>query len=690
MTREQTTRRLRELLDENGLTEWKIRIATSVNKPYLGLCDHNNKTIFINGLSVDTHPDSELENTLRHEVAHALVGPGHSHDETWQAKAKELGCDNTMTCGMALSPLAIDAIRSGATLEMEIEEQVVRTAKYKVTRLQDKCPVCGKVAKELKNWELANFKFIQLDCGHLISKELPKQTPYETLVSNGWKPEIASCNHVWGTSPKNQCVKCGEFKLFDYQVIGARFIERALAVGRGGAIFDEQGLGKTPQSLAYLKFHDESLPVLFILKSGLKYQFQSEIVRWMGDKYFAQVIAGSNDYLIPGLKCYIVSYDLLVFKQRPGKKGKVITQGFDINRFEQLGIKTVVLDECQAIKNVDSGRTQQVRRIVAKAQHVIPLSGTPWKNRGNEFFPVLNMLDPTKFYSNQAFLNRWVATYYDGNRVKMGGIQNIPEFKEYTKDILIRRERAEVMKELPIIQRNKFHCQIEDHARKAYENEVSEFVKWYNNVVISGEEDSFQSSQNIVAKLQRMRHILGLAKIPTTVEFVTDHIEETGRKIVVFVHHKDVGELILFQLKKELPDVPVIAMTASLSSEERFNMQRQFNETDKIIMVASTLAAGEGLNLQTCCDCVIHERQWNPANEEQAEGRFIRIGQQSEHVTATYVHVENSVDMNLDSIVERKRIDFHNSMNKGELVKWTDTGLMKELAESLVRDFGRK
>ena len=44
-------------------------------------------------------------------------------------------------------------------------------------------------------------------------------------------------------------------------------------------------------------------------------------------------------------------------------------------------------------------------------------------------------------------------------------------------------------------------------------------------------------------------------------------------------------------------------------------------------MVASQLAAGEGLNLQTCSDCVMHERQWNPGKEEQAEGRFIRIGQ---------------------------------------------------------------
>ena len=56
--------------------------------------------------------------------------------------------------------------------------------------------------------------------------------------------------------------------------------------------------------------------------------------------------------------------------------------------------------------------------------------------------------------------------------------------------------------------------------------------------------------------------------------------------------------------------------------------QDKFNKLHHVaLLVASQLAAGEGLNLQTCCDCVMHERQWNPGKEEQCEGRFIRIGQ---------------------------------------------------------------
>jgi len=54
------------------------------------------------------------------------------------------------------------------------------------------------------------------------------------------------------------------------------------------------------------------------------------------------------------------------------------------------------------------------------------------------------------------------------------------------------------------------------------------------------------------------------------------------------------------------------------------------------IMIASTLASSEGLNLQFCSDYGMMERQWNPANEEQAEARFIRIGQKATIVNGTY------------------------------------------------------
>jgi SNF2 family DNA or RNA helicase len=131
-------------------------------------------------------------------------------------------------------------------------------------------------------------------------------------------------------------------------------------------------------------------------------------------------------------------------------------------------------------------------------------------------------------------------------------------------------------------------------------------------------------------------------------------------------------------------------LTADMSGEERFKIQELFNATPKCILIGSTLAMGEGLNLQTCADCVMHERQWNPANEEQAEGRFIRIGQQHANVNATYVEAEGTVDEILDGIIERKRVMFHDSMNKGQLQGWSQGDIVKEVAASIVSKFNQQ
>lgn len=689
MTREQAALKLRQALDQHGLKDWHVRLtATLTGMNTLGLCSHKDKCIILNAHHIDIHPDVEIDDTILHEVAHALVGPNHGHNDVWRNKAKEIGLVNPTPCSsMILSPEVIDAIRSGADIKVDFEEEIIRKPKWEITRLQDKCPYCGKVAIsksesliKISDDTKPDLKVLKYECGHTVIKNIPKGTPFHTLITN--QSDHKNCKHDW---IKNQCAHCRQFRPFEFQIEGMKFIEQALATQSGAGIFDEMGLGKTIQSLGYLRFHPEKLPAIFVVKSAIKFQWAKAIIQWMGVEYVPQVIERSTDNLIPGLKCYIISYDMMVFKARTSKKGKLITQGFDIKKFDDLNPQTIVMDECQQIKNTDSSRTQQIRRLV-KGRNVIALSGTPWKNRGEEFFSVLNMLHPIKFGSEANFHRRWVSYYFNGKYEKQGGIKNVPEFKEYVKDIIIRRERTEVMKELPLINRMRLYIQLSQLEQESYDDATENFVKWYMDA--SANEDA--GGTNILAKLSRMRHLVGLAKIPATEEYVHNFIEETDRKLCIFVHHKDVGEILFNDLTEQLPDIPVMKLTGEQSAQEKFDVQEKFNASPRCILVASTLAAGEGLNLQTGADCIVHERQWNPANEEQAEGRFIRIGQTATSVNATYTLGEATIDDFFDQIVEQKRAQFHEAMNNSEAPSWVQGDIATQLADMIVQNFKKR
>jgi superfamily II DNA or RNA helicase len=687
MNRKDAADLLRRKMNEHGLTDWSVRLNQNAESRFLGLCSYKDKCIILSAHHIDIHPDPDVTNTILHEIAHALVGPGHAHDDVWSAKAREIGCDNTLPCSnLSLSPEIIDAIRSGADVEVTFDEHLIRTPKYTVTRLQDKCDVCGKVAKTKSEKTIVSpsddqpdMKLITLECGHMIFKKIPKGTPFHQFQMGG----DAKCQHEWN---KNSCMKCNRKRPYAFQLEGMKFLESALSVNKGGACFDEMGLGKTIQVGGLVYFHPELWPTLWLVKSALKYQTASFILHWMGDEHVPQIVNTSKDWLIPGLKHYIIGYDMLVHKTRTLKNGTVVTSGFDIKQFDRVGIKLVVLDECQQIKNVDSSRTQMVRQIV-KSRKVIALSGTPWNNRGSELFPVLNMMDPVKFYSESGFKSRWVNTYWSGKYQKEGGIRNIPAFKEHTKDLCIRRERTEVLPELPLVNRTKLNVVMDTTQEKVYDEAVAEFVAWYEAQV----ED--MGGMAIIAAMAKMRRLVALAKIAATEEYVDEFVEDTDRKLCVFAHHKDVQEILFTDIKEKYGDqFPVLQINAEQSSYTRNEVCEKFNASPRAILVASQLAGGEGLNLQTCSDCVMHERQWNPGKEEQCEGRFIRIGSTATSVSAVYAHLEGitTTDPQLDGIVERKRIQFHELHNKGEAVAWNEDSIMKELAESIVNAHKKK
>ena len=82
--------RAAELLTRHGLKGWSF--AFDAAKRRGGACHFAKRKITMAAGFAAAADEAEIEDTLLHEIAHALVGPRHQHDAVWQAKAREIGC----------------------------------------------------------------------------------------------------------------------------------------------------------------------------------------------------------------------------------------------------------------------------------------------------------------------------------------------------------------------------------------------------------------------------------------------------------------------------------------------------------------------------------------------------------------------------------------------------------------------
>ena len=84
-------------LGVNGLTNWKFRFDRT--KLRVGHCDFSIKTITMSKPLFLLNSQTQFHDTLMHEIAHAIVGVGHGHDDVWKTKAVSLGCNGQRMAG---------------------------------------------------------------------------------------------------------------------------------------------------------------------------------------------------------------------------------------------------------------------------------------------------------------------------------------------------------------------------------------------------------------------------------------------------------------------------------------------------------------------------------------------------------------------------------------------------------------
>jgi len=536
------------------------------------------------------------------------------------------------------------------------------------------CEVCGKVAQTRTEVlvQAVNKKMLHLECGHILWTEVAPPTVSEIVAA----------------------IKSNKGKsAFEFQCKGVQFIEESQFKC---LVADQMGLGKTIQALISYRLNSNKLGnLLIVVKASNIMQWLIEYIDWVFDPtdpsldHMPQIILGT-DVPYKQAKVMIVGYETLGLIEDPD----VLSTDLKMKRKNPMWLSktctfdTIICDEVQQIKNAGPLRTTAVQKLAKTAKHFIALSGTPIENRASEYFNILNILDPTHFWQKQKFLENYckVEVPKGKKHAQYTGFKNPDYFHNVTKGYIIRRERAEVLPDLPKVFRTYSFSELGKNVEKAYTDELKAFQQAYEKK--TGMPSIFQD--NLLSYLNRMRHITGRAKVMPTVEYVQEFLEneEETEKIVVFVHHDDVGDILVSKLEEVTGRRP-IRFHSSLNASERYETVKAFGESKEDRVMVSSTQAVTGMNMQFCGHCVMMERQWTPSKEEQAEDRFPRPGSTHSSIDAKYMVAVGTIDEFFAQLVEQKRVWIATALKAGKITKeeatemMTENSLMKELMEIL-------
>jgi predicted SprT family Zn-dependent metalloprotease len=91
-------------LRKYGLIErgWSFRFDGA--KRRLGLCDYDERVICVSREHAELNDFATVRDTILHEIAHAIIGPGKGHGKEWQAMARQIGAIPTARKSPPVSP----------------------------------------------------------------------------------------------------------------------------------------------------------------------------------------------------------------------------------------------------------------------------------------------------------------------------------------------------------------------------------------------------------------------------------------------------------------------------------------------------------------------------------------------------------------------------------------------------------
>lgn len=409
---------------------------------------------------------------------------------------------------------------------------------------------------------------------------------------------------------------------YDYQKTAIDFM-----LNRNNTLLSEPtGVGKTIEIIGLIN-NSSTNKVLIICPNTLKLNWKRELKKWLINSLSISVIS-ATEYTESDIM--IINYEILY------KYIDSLSKEWDL----------VIVDESHKAKNEKTRIYKSLNKIIKKAKKKVFATGTPVLNKPVELWTAIKELCPDLFPNKWFFLQNYCGAIQTHWGWDFSGASNLEDLQfKLRSTIMLRREKSDLL-DLPpkIVQIINLSS---DGIKDIVDNERSEIEKI--KVEYESKLEKLNSPFLIFEVLSKIRHKTAIAKAPKVLEFVED-ILESGEKVVVFAHHKDVLQIIYDYFKEK-----AVKIDGDTKLEDRQKYIDEFQTNDSIkVFVGSILATGVGITLTAASKVVFAELDWVPANVTQCEDRLYRIGAK-DIVNVYHLVVDGTLDVTLAETIVRKQ-----------------------------------
>lgn len=337
--------------------------------------------------------------------------------------------------------------------------------------------------------------------------------------------------------------------------------------------------------------------------------------------------------------------------------------------FTRAGTKTrpmkfthIIGDEIHRISGRKTRRTTAFKQI--KAQYKTGLSGTPSDDKIQDLWSVLHWLQPGVWTSYIRFCRsylQWVVPEPEKGYWIVTGTKNLADLRARIADFS-DRVRLDEVTDLPAKTYTTLTVDLGPAQRRPYnqmrDDLLADVGEGGRNTLLSPQQVNAQqrlqqlalSALDVDEDTDRVFAVEPSAKLDALVELLLDHPDE---QFVVFCQFVDVLHLVAQRLRRARIPASSVPFTGALLRPNRDRQVSDFQGGETRVIYGTIGAMGTGITLTAARAVVFLDRSDKPNENEQAENRAHRIGQQGTVQVIDLVARDTVDESRVENIAEK-------------------------------------